>query len=340
MSRKSRFKKLLRQERESENPEETSPAEEHKVIHEHKEEHAEVKGKGLKYIYDKKYKALMIIPFLLLLFAIISIGVQYATTGDFINRAVSLKGGITLTVPSENVIDLIELKQSLIDEFIDNDFSVRSLTRSGRFVGFTIDSDIDLTDNTATQELINFVSEKTDIELIEGGYSIEGTGAALGSSFFKETLIALLIAFVFMGIVVFLYFRVPIPSLAVILAAFSDIIITLAIVNLIGMKISTAGIAAFLMLIGYSVDTDILLSTRVLKSKEGTVLDRVYSAMKTGLTMNITTMIAIITALALAESEVIKQIMTILLIGLFVDIINTWIQNTGILRWYLEKKNV
>jgi len=94
------------------------------------------------------------------------------------------------------------------------------------------------------------------------------------------------------------------------------------------------------MLIGYSVDTDILLSTKVLKSKIGTVMDRIYSAMSTGLTMNITTMIAITIAMVFTTSEVIRQIMTILLIGLFVDIINTWIQNVGILRWYLEKKKM
>lgn len=151
-------------------------------------------------------------------------------------------------------------------------------------------------------------------------------------------MIAILIAFVFMGVVVFLYFKTIVPSTAVILAAFSDMVITLAIVNILGIKLSTASIAAFLMLIGYSVDTDILLSTRVLKRKGGDVISRVYSAMKTGLTMNATTLAAVVTALVLTQSEVIRQIMIILLIGLFVDMINTWIQNVGIIRLYLEKK--
>jgi len=135
-----------------------------------------------------------------------------------------------------------------------------------------------------------------------------------------------------------IYFINSIPSLAVILSAFSDIIITLAIVNIVGMKLSTAGIAAFLMLIGYSVDTDILLSTKVLKTREGSILNRIFIAMKTGLTMSVTTMAAITVALIFAQSEVLKQIMTILLIGLLIDLINTWIQNAGILRWYMEKK--
>ena len=126
--------------------------------------------------------------------------------------------------------------------------------------------------------------------------------------------------------------------MAVIAAAVADIVITIAIVNIIGINISTAGLAAFLMLIGYSVDTDILLTTRVLKRKEGTVLKRIFSAFKTGILMNFTTFIAIVIALSITSSDVIKQIMIILLIGILVDQVSTWIQNVGILRWYLENK--
>ena len=57
-------------------------------------------------------------------------------------------------------------------------------------------------------------------------------------SFFIQTMMALLVAFLLMGIVVFIYFRSPIPSLAVILAAGSDIICTVAIFNLTGEKLS------------------------------------------------------------------------------------------------------
>ena len=186
--------------------------------------------------------------------------------------------------------------------------------------------------------LLEEIEKITNIELKEENYTIEIVGSSLGASFFKEIFIALILAFIFMSIVVFLYFRNFIPSIAVILAAFSDIIVTLAIVNFLGIKLSTAGIAAFLMLIGYSVDTNILLNTRVLKRKEGTVMERVLGAMKTGLTRTITTLAAVLVALFFTQSEIIKQIMIILLIGLLVDLINTWIQNVGILRLYLERK--
>jgi preprotein translocase subunit SecF len=141
-----------------------------------------------------------------------------------------------------------------------------------------------------------------------------------------------------MGLVVIAYFRIWIPSLVVILCAFSDIFVTIAVFNLTGMKLSTAGLAAFLMLIGYSIDTDILLTSRVLHRKEGTVMDRIYSSISTGMTMTITTISVVAVALFFVKSETIRQIMLIILIGMFVDMIMTWIQNVGLLRLYLNKK--
>lgn len=134
------------------------------------------------------------------------------------------------------------------------------------------------------------------------------------------------------------YVNWSIPSAAVILAAVSTILFTIAVVDLMGVRISTAGIAAFLMLIGYSVDTDILLSNRVLKRDEGTVYTRITSTIKTGVTMTGTTMAASLVALIFTQSAVIREIMTIICIGLVADVLFTWIQNAGILRLWLARK--
>lgn len=278
-------------------------------------------------IYEDHYKKLLIIPFLLLLLAIVQISYQYSTTGDFVNRGVELKGGLTVTI-SNRTFETGLLEEVLV-ESLGGDVSVRKISQTK---GLLVEaSDIE---QEALIAKLDEVLGKMDPE----EYSVEQMGSSLGASFFREITRAVIIAFILMGVVVFITFRVPAPSLAVILAAFSDIVVTLAIFNLTGAKLGKGGIAAFLMLIGYSVDTDILLSTKVLKRKFGTVMKRVYSAMRTGLTMNITTITAITIALIFTQSEIIRQIMTILLIGLFVDMINTWIQNVGILRMYVEKK--
>lgn len=285
------------------------------------------------YWYEHKYKLLMIIPFLLVFLALIQIGVQYSVTGDFVHKGITLKGGSTITISSDGV-DAARLEKVLQAQFPSEDVAVRTITSTGKIVGLAIDSDAQET--TAINALVSAL--KKEVVLNQGDYSIEIVGSSLGESFFKQTAMALLVAFLLMGIVVVLYFRLMIPSLAVILAAFSDITVTLALFNLTGVKLSTAGVAAFLMLVGFSVDTDVLLTTRVLKRKDGSVMDRIYGAVRTGITMTTTTLAAVLVVLIFVNSDVIKQIMLILFIGLLVDMVMTWIQNVGILRLYLEMK--
>ena len=302
----------------------------------------EEEKKGIKQtlfeIYDKKYKLLLIIPFLMLFFALTQIGYQVYKTGDFIKKDVSLKGGVTVTIPFDKDIDINQIEKKISSQFPGNDIAVRTLRSAGATIGIIVEADINGNDKTEVQNLLSAIETSLKVDLSKVDYGIEIIGSSLGASFFKESLIALAVAFLFMGLVVLIYFRTFIPSIAIILAAFSDMVVALAVINLLDVRIGTAGIAAFLMLIGYSVDTDILLTVRVLKRKEGTVMDRIISSIKTGMTMTVTAIISTIVALAVTQSEVIRQIMLILLIGLIADIFNTWIQNVGLLRIYIEKK--
>jgi len=283
-------------------------------------------------IYDKQYKKLLIITIVLLFLSIGFLGYQYATTGEFVQKGVSLKGGITVTIPTEQDIDTEQLQLQLSSQLPEADIGTRTITEAGSIKAIIIEAA-----DAEINELENAI-KKTEIKLIEDQYTIESMGSALGEQFFKQTITAVIIAFLAMGLVVFITFRKTVPSLFVILAASSDMICTLAVVSLLGIKLSTAGVAAFLMLIGYSVDTDILLTTRVIKRKQGAIFQRILGAMKTGMTMSMTSFLAAIVAYTFTTSDVIKQIMLIIIIGLAFDMLNTWIQNAGILRWHLEKK--
>ena len=68
-------------------------------------------------------------------------------------------------------------------------------------------------------------------------------------------------------------------------------------------------------------------------------------AMNTGLTMTTTTLAALIalfivssgTVMTFIRIDIIRDISVVLIFGLFADIVNTWMTNVGILRWYIEK---
>lgn len=138
-----------------------------------------------------------------------------------------------------------------------------------------------------------------------------------------------------------LYTRYSAPSIAVIFAAGADIILTVATVNFLGMKVSSGGIIAFLMLIGYSVGTDVLLTSRVLRRKGESVNQASLGAFKTGFFMTLTAIVSISVGLLFVYryETVLNQIFTIILIGLIYDLFNTWITNVLIIKWYAEKRD-
>ncbi len=295
------------------------------------------KMKYLKKLYNKNYKKLLIIPFLLLFLAIGQIAFQTATTGDFIHKGISLKGGTTITVfdSDSNTLDsvsLIDIQNELSNSFPSSEVVVQEL-KNVNIKGLIITTNIQ--EKVELDNILDYLATKYNI--VEEDYTVEVIGSSLGNSFFRQAFIAAAVAFILMGIAVFFYFKMNfVPSIAVILSAFSDIVVTLAVFNILGFTLDKAGLAAFLMLIGYSVDTDILLTSSMLKGK-GKIISRIFDAFKTGIMMTITTLTAVIIALSITNSDVVKQIMIIVLIGLLVDLVNTWIQNAGLLRWHLEK---
>ena len=293
--------------------------------------------KGFKFNYDKHYKILFLIPIVLLIISLVYLFSFYQRTGDFINKDVSLSGGTTITLTG-NLLekDLDKFEQDLKSEY--NNIAFRKLTEftSGRTIALVIESQED--PEVLKQKIELLLDEK----LTQENSSTEFSGAALSQNFYKQLIIALIISFVLMSIVIFFLFRSFVPSIAVIFAAFADIVMPLALIDYFGIKISAAGIAAFLMLIGYSVDTDILLTTRAVKRQEGALNERIYGAFKTGIFMTLTAIAAVVPAFFLVTGlpDSFRQIFFILAIGLFADIVNTWLTNAGIIKWYCERKGI
>lgn len=282
--------------------------------------------------YKKNHKKILIVPILLLLLSAFTILYLGNSRGYIINKDVSLKGGISATIISSEQISLEEIEAHLKAKFPESDISVRSIAN----IASTFESGVivEATDIN-NKQLRPALEEKITID----DYSVQELGPSLGQSFFKEMIRAIAFALLFMAIVVFITFRKLIPSVAVILSAILDLTATLAIIGLLDIRLSSAGIAAFLMVIGYSIDTDILLATRVLRRKLGTTYEKINNAFKTGMTMSLTTIAALTVAAVITNSHILRQMFMIIIIALIVDIISTWMMNAGLLAWYEEKRN-
>ncbi len=278
----------------------------------------------MKIKLPESYKLLIIIP---LIITISSLGILLS---HGLEESVDLKGGSIAELTLEKRMDQTELKTIIQEKLKIKDVNVVSMKG-----------------NEATVQM------GSDIQVDEFTRALEGTakiksyrsvGPILGKEAMKQIYWAVGFAFLFMSITVLITFRNLIPSLAVIMAAASDIIIALGGMSLFKIPLSLASIGAILMLIGYSVDTDILLTTRLLKQRKGKITERAIGAIKTGLTMSGSTIASmsalyIVTVFIIPEAEVLSNIAAVLIIGLSADILTTWLMNLGILRWYLEAKS-
>ena len=162
--------------------------------------------------------------------------------------------------------------------------------------------------------------------LEDAGYTIQSTNGfsgSFGEAAQEQALFGLVLAFLGMAALVFVLFRTFVPSVAVVVSAFSDIMIPLALMNVLGIELSLGTVAALLMLIGYSVDSDILLNNHILR--------------RTGVTMTLTSISAMIVMWLVAsglEIRLLPDIGLILVFGLTADLMNTYLLNMSLLRWY------
>ncbi len=268
------------------------------------------------------YKALIIIPVIITIIAL----AIFATGG--LEQGIDLKGGSIAVLHLEKPVTNDQVK--LLVQNATGIQEVTAKTTSG---------------NQVTVEIAGEAADVVKLaKALNGTASIESfksVGPALSKQALNQVYWALAFAFIFMSITVFIIFRNFVPSMAVILAAFSDIIIAIGGMSLLGIPLSLASVGALLMLIGYSVDTDILLTTRVLKRREGTINERAADAMKTGFTMAaaaIGSMIALylVVIFIMPYAQILADIAAVLIIGLIADVMATWLMNLGILRWYME----
>ena len=172
-------------------------------------------------------------------------------------------------------------------------------------------------------------------------YSFKQVGSSLSKFFVKRTQEVVLMSFLLGAIVVFLVFRSLAPSFAVIFGAVADITMTAGAMGLLGIPLSLATVATLLMLIGFSLDTDIMLTMRVLKRREGQATERAYESMKTGFLMNLTTIGAFGALLVVAswlQIPTYAQIGAVAVIGGIADFFATWFFNAPLILWAVGKR--
>jgi preprotein translocase subunit SecF len=275
--------------------------------------------------YDiEKYtpKQLVIIPSVLLVLSLVLLALNTSATGLPVTPGIDFSGGTAVTLVTSDSREQLQAAFAgypLID--------IGEGIGKGKFLKFGT------MDDATYKSLSALISQKYP------DAKVDQIGESFGKTLQSQALIAMIISFIGMAIVVFVSFRTFVPSAAVVLSAFADMVMTAAAMNIVGIPLTLGTTAALLMLIGYSVDSDILLTNRVLR-RQGKLNDKLKGAFRTGIIMTTTTFAAATAMFLVAyfgQVLVIREISAVLLLGLVADVLNTWLTNAGILKWYVQK---
>ncbi|MFB6115706.1 MAG: protein translocase subunit SecF [Candidatus Nanohalobium sp.] len=285
--------------------------------------------------FDRVYEDFdryLAIPAAMFIIAFAVLGFNYATTGQFLQKGTDFAGGSEIQFAVEGGFSSQKIEDAFASAGRPN---VDVLTQS---TGNRTLAVVQLPPPTIEEEeALNIMSNAGhDASVV----SLRTISAAVSQQFFLQAQIAFLLAFTTMSLVIFVAFKDLSPSIAVIAAAFGDIVVAAAGMSLLGIPLTLGSLAALLMLIGYSVDTDIVLSTRVLKRQRGSLKSRVWSSVKTGTTMSMGgvagfTFLYIISYLVVGPSEL-SNIAAVMVIGLLADLPFTWLGNAIVLKKYVE----
>ena len=269
-------------------------------------------------------RQMVIIPLVLLAISLLILGYSMVSTGYPVKPGIDFSGGTAVTIFTSDSAAMLEDTFSgyplitPIGEGINN----------GKYLKFGP------MDDATFSSLAALINEKYP------DAKVDQIGASFGQTLQQQATIALFFSFIGMAVVVFIAFRTFVPSSAVVLSAFADIAMTAAVMTVVGIELTLATTAALLMLIGYSVDSDILLTMRVLK-RQGKLDEKLSGAFRTGIIMTTTTLAAVAAMWAVTyfgNVPVIPEISAVLFIGLIIDIMNTWLTNAGIIKWYVLKR--
>lgn len=203
---------------------------------------------------------------------------------------------------------------------------------TGRF-GLEIEVGRDIDEDEENQ-----IREFLSAEFAGAEPDIHPKGSVLTSIFKEQAWKAVVGAFIAMTAVLFIVFRHSVVVGIMILCVALDALGAFGGMAIFQIPLSFGSIAGILMVIGYSVDTDILLSNHMLKRFGGDARSRAADAMKTGLMTSGTTITVLVAINLLTTAPLLYELSAALIFGVLADMVNTWFLNVGVLSWHIERR--
>ena len=218
---------------------------------------------------------------------LILVGAVSLITNGGPKLSIDFKGGTLVAVNFTEPVDINKIRSSLSSVSIDGqnfDFSKEEIKHFGDESNVairiaTVENEPPRFANKVSESLASIYpdllpSEKSDFIL-----SIDKVGPKVGAELSSDAVLAILYALGFILIYISIRFEFK-YAIGAIAALTHDVLITLGVFSILGYEISLAVIAAFLTIVGYSLNDTIVIFDRVrenVKSLKGSSIESVIN---------------------------------------------------------------
>jgi len=246
--------------------------------------------------------------------------------------SIDFKGGTLVAVNFTGPVDINTIRSSMADVSIDGqqfDFSKEEIKHFGDETNVAIriaslDNEPPRFANRVAENLATIYPELLPKEQTDFILSIDKVGPKVGAELSGDAILAILYALGFILIYISIRFEFK-YALGAIAALTHDVLITLGVFSVLGYEISLAVIAAFLTIVGYSLNDTIVIFDRVREnvkllkgaSMESVINQSINESLSRTIVTSLTTFLVVL-ILFLVGGEVIHTFSFAMIVGVII----------------------
>ncbi|MBN1482440.1 protein translocase subunit SecF [candidate division KSB1 bacterium] len=251
---------------------------------------------------------------------------------------IDFTGGTSLDLSFENDITASELRTSLADiGFGDAEIKRIGLTEASEFI-------IRVEKTEEGTEAGQIIEDELSKDFPDNPYEIRSildVGPKIGGELARAAILAILVSL--LGILIYISWRFEFKFAAgAVIALFHDVIITLGIFSLLNLEISLAVVAAFLTIVGYSLNDTIVVYDRIRENLKNLRRETFTTIVNTSLNQTLSrtvitsfTTLIVVVVLYFFGGEVIHNFSFALIVGVVIGTYSSlFVASPVVLEWY------
>ncbi len=277
---------------------------------------------------ENNYKKFLLLSISLFAIFIGIILFNYFKYGYIINKSITISGGYVTLINNNYNLTNTEI-QNILNQMNITDYVLYSTPNIIY---------IESRDQINGTLLINLLNQYYNISIQPSDISIQQYSSLVGDLIFNQFLFFVTLAMILAAFVIFIAFRVSNTTLNIISTILFDVIGLLAILSITKYPIGANGFIAMLMILGFAIDNNVVLSTNMIKEKDKPFIERVKMSFRVGMLMEIIALYTLLLLYFMVPDQSVKEFAFVLSTATILDLTYYLIGNIPLYKYFEVKK--